>query len=189
MAKLSAINKNNRRIKLSDKFYSKRMKLKKNVRNKKLSFKKILVTGLPGSGKSTLSEKLALKLDAIWLNADKVRGEVNDWDFSYEGRLRQTKRMKLLADDVIKNNKNVIADFVCPTPETRKDFCPDITIWVDTIKKGKFEDTQKFWKVMISGESRTYENLGGTEELRKNMKIKKSGHLNTWGVPGNSGKS
>ena len=113
--------------------------------SKKLSFKKILVTGLPGSGKSTLSEKLALKLDAIWLNADKVRGEVNDWDFSYEGRLRQTKRMKLLADDVIKNNKNVIADFVCPTPETRKDFCPDITIWVDTIKKGKFEDTNKMF--------------------------------------------
>ena len=35
MAKLSAINKNNRRIKLSDKFYKKRMKLKKNYYEQK----------------------------------------------------------------------------------------------------------------------------------------------------------
>ena len=37
MAKMSAINKNNRRIKLSDKFYKKRLKLKKIIMNKKLS--------------------------------------------------------------------------------------------------------------------------------------------------------
>ena len=37
MAKLSSINKNNKRIKLSDRFYQKRMKLKKIVMNKKLS--------------------------------------------------------------------------------------------------------------------------------------------------------
>tara|TARA_B100000989_G_scaffold261627_1_gene212768 strand:- start:3256 stop:3561 length:306 start_codon:yes stop_codon:yes gene_type:complete len=37
MAKLSSINKNNKRIKLSDKFYKKREKLKKIVMNKKLT--------------------------------------------------------------------------------------------------------------------------------------------------------
>ncbi len=107
--------------------------------------KKILVMGLPGAGKSTLSEKLAPKIDAIWLNADKVRNDAQDWDFSYEGRLRQSKRMKLLTDKAIKSNKNVIADFICPTPETRKDFGPDYVIWVDTIKKGRFEDTNQMF--------------------------------------------
>ena len=38
MAKISAINKNNRRIKLSDKLYKKRSDLKKIIMNKKLGF-------------------------------------------------------------------------------------------------------------------------------------------------------
>ena len=40
MAKMSAINKNNKRIKLSDKFYKKRLKLKKIIMDKKLSLEK-----------------------------------------------------------------------------------------------------------------------------------------------------
>ena len=107
--------------------------------------KKILIMGLPGAGKTYLAERLAPYLKAVWLNNNKVRKEANDWDFSPEGRERQAKRMKNLAQKALNEGKHVVADFVCPTPKTRKDFNADIVIWVDTIKKGRFEDTNKMF--------------------------------------------
>ena len=107
---------------------------------------KILVCGLPGSGKSYLSERLKIILNATWLNADKVRGEANDWDFSVEGRIRQANRMKKLSADALNDNKHVIADFVCPTEKTRADYNADFVIWMNTIKKGRFEDTNKVFE-------------------------------------------
>jgi len=107
--------------------------------------KKILIMGLPGSGKSYLADKLAPKINAVWLNADRVREEANDWDFSPEGRQRQANRMKNLAQKALDEGKNVIADFVCPTPKTREDFNADYTVWVDTIKEGRFEDTNRMF--------------------------------------------
>ena len=71
--------------------------------------------GLPGAGKTYLSNILHPMIDAVWLNADKVRKEANDWDFSPEGRQRQAQRMKTLAQKALDEGKNVIADFVCPT--------------------------------------------------------------------------
>ena len=106
---------------------------------------KILVMGLPGAGKTTLAEKLSKKLSAEWINADKVRKEFNDWDFSKEGRLRQAKRMRNLAEKAISSGKTVVADFVCPTPETREDFDADLIIWLDTIKSGRFNDTNQMF--------------------------------------------
>jgi len=114
--------------------------------NKGNMAKKILIMGLPGSGKSYLADKLVSKIDAVWLNADRVREEANDWDFSVEGRQRQAKRMNDLAQLALNENKNVVADFVCPTEKTRKDFAADYTIWVDTIKEGRFEDTNKVFE-------------------------------------------
>ena len=84
--------------------------------------KKILIMGLPGSGKTTLAKLLVPMFNAVWLNADKVREEVNDWDFSPTGRTRQADRMKNYAQKALDNNRNVIADFVCPTPEARSLF-------------------------------------------------------------------
>ncbi len=107
--------------------------------------KKILVMGLPGSGKSYLADKLAAILGATWLNADRVRAEANDWDFSPEGRTRQAERMKRLSQEGLDHGQHVIADFVCPTPQTREDFAADYTVWVDTIKEGRFEDTNKMF--------------------------------------------
>jgi adenylylsulfate kinase len=107
--------------------------------------KKILVMGLPGSGKSYLADKLTNILGAEWLNADRVRAEANDWDFSPEGRTRQAERMKLLAQEGLDRGKHVIADFVCPTEKTRQDFAADYIVWVDTIKEGRFEDTNKMF--------------------------------------------
>mgnify|MGYP001333143402 FL=1 len=107
---------------------------------------KILIMGLPGSGKTTLARLLAPMFNAVWLNADEVRKEADDWDFSEEGRTRQANRMKNLAEEAVSNNRVVVADFVCPTEETRKQFNADYTIWMDTIKEGKFEDTNKMFQ-------------------------------------------
>jgi len=107
---------------------------------------KILIMGLPGSGKTYLSERLQPLLTAAWYNADKVRSMANDWDFSKEGRLRQSLRMKSFADFEKANSRFVICDFICPTKKTREIFEPDIVIWMDTIQKGAFEDTNRMFE-------------------------------------------
>ena len=97
--------------------------------------------GLPGVGKTTLANELAALIKTKRLNADEVRRAANDWDFSEEGRKRQAKRMSDSAVKLKSEGNNVIADFICPTPEARSLFQADYTIWVDTIKKGRFDDT------------------------------------------------
>ena len=101
--------------------------------------------GLPGSGKTTLAKKLIPFYNAVWLNADEVRKEADDWDFSPEGRVRQADRMKTLAQKAIDEGRNVVADFICPTEQTRSDFNADYIIWMDTITEGRFEDTNKMF--------------------------------------------
>ena len=97
--------------------------------------------GLPGAGKTTLANELATLIKTKRLNADEVRRAADDWDFSEEGRKRQAKRMSDSAVKLKSEGNNVIADFICPTPEARSLFPADYTIWVDTIKKGRFDDT------------------------------------------------
>ena len=105
----------------------------------------ILVMGLPGAGKTTLANELAKSIKSKRLNADEVRKAANDWDFSEEGRTRQAKRMSDAALKLKSEGHNVIADFICPTPEARKLFPADYVIWVDTIKEGRFDDTNKMF--------------------------------------------
>ena len=101
--------------------------------------------GLPGAGKTTLADALAKKIKAKRLNADEVRKEANDWDFSEEGRKRQAKRMADLALKFKEDKGYVVADFICPTPEARNLFPADYVVWVDTIKEGRFDDTNKMF--------------------------------------------
>ena len=101
--------------------------------------------GLPGAGKTTLANELAKLTKAKRLNADEIRKAANDWDFSEEGRKRQAKRMSDAALKLKNEGSNVIADFICPTPEARNLFPADYIVWVDTIKKGRFDDTNQMF--------------------------------------------
>ena len=107
---------------------------------------KILIFGLPGSGKTTLAKPFADLIGGVHLNADIVRTSYDDWDFSPEGRMRQAQRMKHLADGVVMAGKIAVADFVCPTYMSRSEFNADYTVWMDTINEGRFEDTNALFE-------------------------------------------
>lgn len=110
---------------------------------------RILIMGLPGSGKTTLAANLTAALflnKVIWLNADAVRKKFNDWDFSVEGRLRQAQRMREVADKELATDRKIaIIDMVTPLLEMRKIIAPDFLIWCNTINEGRFIDTNKMF--------------------------------------------
>ena len=107
---------------------------------------KILVFGLPGSGKTTLAKPFAELIGGVHINADAVRTKYNDWDFTPEGRMRQAQRMRYLSDGVVMAGKTAVTDFVCPTEAARLEFDPDFTVWMDTIQEGRFADTNAMFE-------------------------------------------
>ena len=107
---------------------------------------RILIMGLPGAGKTHLAKRLQIHLNCAWYNADKVRDMANDWDFSDAGRRRQSERMNNIATFEGTRGRTVICDFVCPTGETRKQFSAELTIWMDTIAAGRFDNTNQIFE-------------------------------------------
>ena len=118
---------------------------------------KILIMGLPGSGKTYLTERLVPIIGSAWFNADKIREITADWDFSEEGRIRQSNRMRTFADFEKSHGRFVVCDFVCPTMETRQMFDADFTVWMDTINEGRYEDTNKLFEPPVNVEIRITE--------------------------------
>lgn len=123
---------------------------------------KILVMGLPGSGKSTFAKKLVEDLNELgksaeWFNADSIREAINDWDFSEEGRIRQAERMRRFADGATTMGKIAVCDFVCPTQKLRNLFAADIVVWMDTIPSSRYEDTNKLFEDPIYYDYRVIE--------------------------------
>ena len=109
--------------------------------------RKILIMGLPGSGKTTIAELLVPRLKAVWFNADAVRQEINkDLGFDEEARLEHARRMGVMCDFATRYGGYAVADFVCPTKATRENFDADFVVWMDTIKEGRFEDTNKLFQ-------------------------------------------
>lgn len=103
--------------------------------------------GLPGAGKTTLAEQLQKKLKCVWYNADEIRNHINrDLGYTDEDRIEQATRMGRLCDIVLRADRYVIADFVCPTEETRQAFNSNFIIWLDTIKEGRYADTNKLFE-------------------------------------------
>lgn len=111
--------------------------------------KRILIMGLPGSGKTTLASKLSVRLspDCLWLNADVIRERYDDWDFSLSGRIRQAERMRELAGDTDKDY--IICDFIAPSKQMRDIFKPDLIIWMNTVTESRFADTDKIFEAPV----------------------------------------
>ena len=135
---------------------------------------KILIMGLPGSGKTYLTERLQPLLKAAWYNADKIREMANDWDFSDNGRKRQSMRMRAIADYEKSCGRYVLCDFICPTKETRKNFQADIVIWMDTISESRFDDTNKIFEAPAKvdfhiKEWNDHNHVDVAEEILKNV--------------------
>src|SRR5258707_15304306 len=108
--------------------------------------RKILIMGLPGAGKTALAAALAPLLSAVVFNADAVRANLSrDLGFSHQDRVEHARRMGWMCDRVVEAGGTVIADFICPTPETRAAFGNAFVIWVDRIVAGSFEDTNRMF--------------------------------------------
>ena len=145
-------------------------------------FLKVLIMGLPGSGKTTLAadlqRRISIDYKSFWLNADVIRKQFNDWDFSEVGRDRQAKRMKELADLHGKYNDVVICDFVCPLEKTRREFNADYLVYVNTIKESIYADTNKIFECPVKfnfevkhKNSDHYSRIIGDELVRELRKI------------------
>jgi len=130
----------------------------------------ILVYGLPGSGKSTIANKIFQKLESsIVLNGDQIRKEFNDWDFTLNGRLRQANRMKKIADESTK--QWVILDFICPLVSYRNIINPDVKIFMNTISESRYNNTDKIFEKTLEENDYNFDDYNS--DYQSDLIIKK----------------
>lgn len=123
--------------------------------------------GLPNAGKTTLATQLTKRLRAVHFNADAVRENLNkDLGFSMEDRIEQARRMGFLCDTVTKAGYIAIADFVCPTEETRKAFGDAYIVWIDRITEGRFADTNAIFEKPMNANITIPAGLTVEEEIQ-----------------------
>lgn len=142
----------------------------------------IQIIGLPGSGKTVLAESLKERINAIHLNADTVRSTINsDLSFTMEDRIEHARRLGEIARLISKQGFTVIVDFICPTEETRKAFgFANLVVWVDRIKQGRFEDTNKIWEDPKFFDIRILDGYTVDQEVNT---VIQSGALFDWSAP------
>jgi hypothetical protein len=149
---------------------------------------KILIMGLPGAGKTTLTTTLAHLLHAVVFDGDDVRGSINrDLGSSHEDRVEHARRMGWLCDRVAEAGGTVIADLACPTPETRAAFGDAFVIWVDRIEEGQSGDTGELFvppahydeRVTADGRPRYW-----AERIAARLRPARDGEIMTAGAAG-----
>jgi len=111
---------------------------------------KILIMGLSGSGKTTLAEQIYNRRFSIWLNADRIRKSYNDWDFSYEGRIKQAYRIWQLSE--VCDEEFIIIDMIAPLEEMRDIIDADYTIWMNTVQSSQYMDTDAIFEPAIAAD-------------------------------------
>src|SRR5262245_7899689 len=127
--------------------------------------RKVLLMGLPGAGKTTLAKALVPLLNAVHFNADAVRSHINkDLGFSISDRIEQARRMGWLCDRVVEAGVFAVADFICPTEETRAAFGDAFVVWVDRVKQSSFPDTDRIF----------------TPPVRYDLRVTADGSPNHW---------
>jgi len=133
-----------------------------------MDINKILIFGLPGSGKTTFAKRLVDNMDVAYFNADEIRRIFHDWDFSEEGRIRQVNRMEKLCKIA---DKTSVIEFVCPFDKYRKGY--DVVIWMDTIDAGRYEDTNQMFEKPKSTDSlihiKNYDYEDVIQRLQKSL--------------------
>ena len=128
----------------------------------------ILIFGLPGAGKTALAKEICRRTDAIHLNADSIRDDLSsDLGFSEGDRVEQARRIGAMARLLSAQNRLIIADFVSPTAESRRAFGDaDVIVWVDRIKEGRFDDTNRLWQAPDAFDVKIEDGMTVKEEAK-----------------------
>lgn len=114
-----------------------------------MTAKKILICGLPGSGKTTLGQYLSRAIGAVHWDGDEVRKITNNQDFSLDGRLAQARAMRDVCNVTVRSNVHAVASFIAPTPTIRDIFWADFTVYLDRAVACPYRDTNYLWQAPV----------------------------------------
>ena len=105
---------------------------------------RILVMGLPGSAKNSITTKLAERFEnSHVINSMHERIQHKDVDFTADGQMRHCYRLLNLA----RNSPGTITviNMACPLPKMRTILNPDIVVWVSDRDSCQYEELNKMY--------------------------------------------